>query len=138
MARPRLSRREGDFLRRSRVVRLATVDGEGQPHCVPVSPQWDGEALFFATEKDTKKVRNMRTNPRVCAVADLYDDDWDKNKGLVLQGKARIVGPGEEFKKYKRGLTRKYELYRLEEYAPTEETDFIVVIRPTHVFSWGV
>lgn len=138
MARSRPTRREGEFLRRSRVVRLATVNATGQPHCVPVSPQWDGGVLYFVSERDTRKVRNIEDNPRVCAVADEYDDNWERNKGLVIQGEARIVGPGEEFTKYKRGLTRKYELYRDPEYAPSEESDVMVVVRPTHLFSWGL
>lgn len=138
MARSQPSRREGEFLRRSRVVRFATVDALGQPHCVPVSPQWDGKVLFFATEGETKKVRNIRGNPRVCAVADEYDEEWERNRGVVIQGEARIVGPGEEFRRYRRSLVRKYPLYRREEYAPSEESDVIVVVRPSRVFSWGL
>jgi nitroimidazol reductase NimA-like FMN-containing flavoprotein (pyridoxamine 5'-phosphate oxidase superfamily) len=137
MVRSKLTKSEGDFLRRSRVVRLATVSPGAHPHNVPVCIQFDGRVLYFASERETKKVRNIATNPRVCVVADEYYEEWEENKAVMVQGRARIVAPGADFRKLRQGLVRKYPQYR-GDWGPSEETDVMIVITPENVVSWGV
>lgn len=137
MARARLTRKEADFVRKSRVVRVATADEDGRTHNVPVCAQWDGGALYFATGKNTRKVRNLRKNPSVSVVADQYSEDWGKLRAVVINGEARILGPGEEFKRFRQGLLRKYEQYR-GEMAPSEDSDVIITVWPMEVMSWGL
>lgn len=70
MARARLTRREADFLKRSRVIRVATASLDRQPHNTPVCAHWDGEVVYFATEGKTRKGGNLQDNPLVSVVAD--------------------------------------------------------------------
>jgi PPOX class probable F420-dependent enzyme len=67
-----------------RVARLATVSAVGAPHLVPVTFAVLGERIVFVVDdkpKTTTRLRrldNIRANPRVCLLADVYDDDWSR------------------------------------------------------------
>lgn len=39
---------------------------EGEPYVVPISFGFDGEAVYFHTAKDGRKIEMMAANPRVC------------------------------------------------------------------------
>lgn len=136
MPRRGLTKKEGQFLRDCRVARVATV-GDRRPHCVPICPAWDGEVIYFATQANTRKLRNVRTNPKVSLVADDYFENWRRLRGLVIGGRAEVIGPGTDFRRYRQGLLRKYKQYR-GEMAPDERTDVIVAIHPFEVTSWGL
>ncbi|MCH8062702.1 MAG: pyridoxamine 5'-phosphate oxidase family protein, partial [Chloroflexi bacterium] len=69
-----------EFIRVHRVARLATVDGAGSPHVIPVCYAFDGERLYTALDlkpkrvegRMLKRVRNILGNPRVSLVIDDY------------------------------------------------------------------
>jgi hypothetical protein len=46
---------------------VATVDEDGAPHLMPVWAVWHDECLWFSSGGRSRKVRNLRANPR-CAV----------------------------------------------------------------------
>ncbi len=53
------------IIRASQVCRLGlAIDGE--PYLVPVSFGYDGQALFFHTSKNGRKIEFFERNPRVC------------------------------------------------------------------------
>jgi PPOX class probable F420-dependent enzyme len=91
-----------------RVVRLATADGRGRPHLVPVvfAVATDGarDTLYSAVDHkpkrstDLKRLRNVAENPRVALVADHYDDaDWGALWWVRAEGRARVLeANGEE------------------------------------------
>ncbi|MFI5758148.1 TIGR03668 family PPOX class F420-dependent oxidoreductase [Streptomyces sp. NPDC051569] len=64
------------------VGRLATVDGAGVPHLVPVTFVVDEDRLYFAVDHkpkstwDLRRLRNIRENGRVAVLVDHYGDDW--------------------------------------------------------------
>lgn len=45
---------------------LATVDEEGNPYCVPISPVIDGDSIYFHCAIQGKKTDNIHRNDRVC------------------------------------------------------------------------
>ena len=73
------------FLVRQRVARLATSDGMGKPHAVPVCFALARASIFIALDekpKDVpvtrlKRVRNILENPEVALIADRYTEAWD-------------------------------------------------------------
>lgn len=64
---------------------VATVGTDGQPHAVPVWGVWLDDALWFASGRDSRKVRNLGANPR-CALT-----TQDPEQPVMLQGQAEIV-----------------------------------------------
>lgn len=45
---------------------LATVDQDGNPYCIPVSPVFYKGCFYFHSALEGEKIRNIQTNPKVC------------------------------------------------------------------------
>jgi PPOX class probable F420-dependent enzyme len=95
------------FIDRQRVARLATVDERGWPHAVPVCFALDGATVYSAIDekpkrilpggRELRRIANIRANPQVTLLLDVYDDDdWSKLRYVQLRGLARIIEEGEE------------------------------------------
>ena len=97
---------EIDYLSGQRVGRLATADATGQPHVVPVGFRYDPatDTIMIGGHDiaRTKKVRDLRANPRVAfLVDDLPSVDPWRVRGLEIRGTAEVhetggerIGPG--------------------------------------------
>ncbi len=134
LADPRIQR----FLATRDVVVLATVQADGSPLAIPVWLLHGPETLTMISEAGTRKVRNLRRDPRVCVVAEAgTPSDYC---GVVIQGRAEFLAESEE----RRGLVREF----LERYHPALErrwggrampTDRVMFrVVPNRVQSWGL
>ncbi len=133
----RLRGKELAFVRAQRVARLATVSEAMEPHNVPVCAVAIGGKLFFASEAGARKVKNIRSNPRVALVFDEYHEDWTKLRGIMVVGKATIIEKGATFHRARLALYRKYRQYRKIE--PIEEGESVIVaVTPERTFTWGL
>jgi PPOX class probable F420-dependent enzyme len=135
-ARAGLSKALADFVNRERVGRVATSGAGGVPHLVPVCHIVAGGKVYFASGDDGRKVRNMAENPRAALTVDLYSDHWGSLKGVMVQGRARLIEGGPRFRRIRDLLYRKYPQYARE--AAISPSDSVVVeLTPTRVFAWG-
>src|SRR5579884_3748103 len=69
----------------SPVARLATVGSAGRPHLVPITfALLDSHTLVTAVDHKPKRTRalvrlaNIEANPRVSALVDHYEADWER------------------------------------------------------------
>jgi PPOX class probable F420-dependent enzyme len=133
----RLKKSVAQLVEWQRVCRVATVDTRRTPHLVPVCHVLTDGKLYFASEKNARKVRNLRATPTVAVTVDLYSDDWSQLKGVMIQGRAAVIEKGPRFRKYRKLLYSKYPQYP--DKAALEEGESIIVeVTPTSVFSWGM
>jgi nitroimidazol reductase NimA-like FMN-containing flavoprotein (pyridoxamine 5'-phosphate oxidase superfamily) len=131
----KFTKSETDFIKSQNVGHVATISSEGMPHNVPVCPVFDSGRVYFGSETNAKKVKNIKFNPRVAIVFDVYSDSWKELQGVMLQCKARIVD-STEFKKVRRKLYAKYPQYETE--AALEPKDSVIIeLEPSKKFSWG-
>ena len=131
----KLSRSDRAFLKAQGVARLATLGSGGTPHNVPVCPLVDGGKLYFASETNARKMKNLRATPRATIVFDVYRDSWKGLRGLMLVCAARIVGDAE-FKRIRRKLYKRFPKY--ESAAPIEPEDSVIVeLTPRSKFGWA-
>ena len=131
----KLDTKEREFVAGLRVARVATVASDGTPHNVPVCPVFEKNKIYFGTEKNARKVRNIQANSSVTVVFDEYSEAWDYIRGVMFQGKARVVNT-KEFRAIRKKLYDKYSQY--EHSAPLGERDSVIVeVTPGHKFSWG-
>jgi PPOX class probable F420-dependent enzyme len=133
----KLSGAAANLVAHERVCRVATANAEGQPHLVPVCHVLAGGKLYIGSGDDGAKVRNLRANPRITLTVDLYSDSWAQIRGVMVQGKARLIERGPAFQRAKRKLYEKYPQYA-KEAALSPSDSVIVEITPTHVYSWGL
>lgn len=102
----------------ARVARLATVDGQGRPHVVPICFAIEGDTLYFAVDAKPKRsphlkrLDNIAANPAASILIDYYDEDWEKLWWVRLDGTARIVTQSAEVQSALGLLAERYPQYR--------------------------
>jgi nitroimidazol reductase NimA-like FMN-containing flavoprotein (pyridoxamine 5'-phosphate oxidase superfamily) len=132
----RISKRLWRFIERERLCRVATVNEDRTPHLVPVCHVVVDDTICFGSGNDARKVLNLRSNDQIAVTVDLYAEDWPQLKGVMVQGRARLIERGPRVRKIRARLYRKYPQYESE--AALGESDSVVVaVVPDHVFSWG-
>jgi len=100
----------------ARVAHLATADGQGTPHLVPVVFALHGDVAAIAVDHkpkrstDLKRLRNIEANPRVSLLADHYDEDWTRLWWVRVDGHARIL-TGDDRAEPVSWLVAKYPQY---------------------------
>ncbi|WP_293033700.1 TIGR03668 family PPOX class F420-dependent oxidoreductase [Natronococcus sp.] len=132
---------ERAFLERARVGRLATVDDEGRPHAVPICYELlDGRRLVSAIDekpkstRELRRVRNVRSNPRVAVIVDRYVEDWRGLAWVQVRGRARVLEPSAtSHEDDARALTEKYDQYADHDLAARP----ILEIEVGSTVSWG-
>jgi PPOX class probable F420-dependent enzyme len=81
----------------ARVARLATADGSGQPHLVPIVFAVEGDRVYSAVDAKPKRTRALRRlanvleNPAVAILVDHYNDDWDALWWVRADGRGRVL-----------------------------------------------
>jgi coenzyme F420-0:L-glutamate ligase/coenzyme F420-1:gamma-L-glutamate ligase len=138
-----LDQDQAAFLVRQRVARLATADGAGRPHAVPVCFALAGAAVYIALDEKPKevpvshlkRVRNILENPEVALIADRYAEDWSLLAFVMVRGRAELLDPdtGEHTAAVRllRGKYHQYQTMRLED-------NPVIAIRPERAASWGL
>jgi|FaiFalFF_MnMetaG_3_1042247.scaffolds.fasta_scaffold01267_6 nitroimidazol reductase NimA-like FMN-containing flavoprotein (pyridoxamine 5'-phosphate oxidase superfamily) len=99
----RLGRKWIRFLRSVDTCRIATVDPNGYPHCVPVGFLYHRGRVYIPTVARTRKARNIGLNSKCCIVVDVYERGV--GRGLMLQGEAELVR-GQAYRRLKRTVER--------------------------------
>ena len=90
----RLRKALARLLTRERDCRVATVGRDGMPHVVPVCYVLVDGKVCFGTGSGSQKVRNLQADPHVAVLVDLYSENWNFIKGVMLQGTARFIHRG--------------------------------------------
>jgi uncharacterized protein len=114
------------------VARLATVSKQGVPQVTPVVYALDGENILIATDYGTKKLQNLRHNPKTSLVVDTYRP----NRGVVIFGDCEIVERGSDYLKLLRVLFKRFAFYRNNPWGEGESP--ILKIVPNKRVAWGV
>ena len=126
-----------EVLRWERVCRVATAGSSGMPHVVPVCHVLSRERLYVGSGADARKVLNLKENPQIALTVDVYSEAWSQLRGVTVQGRARLVDRGPEFRRVRDLLYAKYPQYRTE--AALSPSDSVIVeLIPSHVFAWGL
>ena len=129
------------FLASHRVGHLATSDSLGVPHVIPVCYAYEAETIYSALDlkpkrvspRELKRVRNIRSNPRVAFMVDDYSEDWDALAYVLVQGQAIILESGAERQRAEALLREKYDQYE-ELLEPGSSTLKITI---ESVVAWG-
>ncbi|HET7343227.1 MAG TPA: TIGR03668 family PPOX class F420-dependent oxidoreductase, partial [Methylomirabilota bacterium] len=67
---------------------------------------------------------------------DAYSDAWSTLRGVMIQGRPRLIERGPAFRRARDLLYRKYPQYPRE--AALSPSDSVIVeVTPAHVLSWG-
>ncbi|CAN5597063.1 hypothetical protein BH18THE1_BH18THE1_04100 [soil metagenome] len=103
--------KEMEFLSNNEDCRIATVSPDSTPHITPVSYDFQKDMLFFASDYDTKKYKNLKQNPNIALVVDIYSSL--KNSAVIIHGKVDFIEQGIKFQKLYEIFDKKFEWVKL-------------------------
>ena len=97
------SPKEIEFLKSQKLLRIATVSADNQPHVEPVGFDFDGKDFYVSGYrlKKTRRYRYIQTNPKVAlTIDDLVSVNPWQPRGVIVYGRAELTtregyaGPG--------------------------------------------
>ena len=128
------SKSEEKFLLENEVCRVSTSHND-VPHIVPVTYIYQKNFLFFATDYETQKYKNLKVNNRIAAVIDVYNSSVE-NKAVIVRGTANIIEKGREFRDLYQRFYRKFEWVRKDPWNEGEAP--FIKIKTINKLSWGL
>jgi PPOX class probable F420-dependent enzyme len=124
--------KQAAFLKENEVCRLATASKDGSPQVTPVIYALDGDGFVIAVDYGTKKLKNVKANPRVALVVDRLRP----TKAVTIEGTCKVYERGAEYLRLLDILFKRFKTYRDDPWGEGESPIFRVT--PTKVVSWGV
>ncbi|MBI4362897.1 MAG: pyridoxamine 5'-phosphate oxidase family protein [Euryarchaeota archaeon] len=130
----KLSPGQAKFIDSQKVARYATAH-QDRPHVVPICPVWDPEnrAIYFVTDYKTRKLGNTEKNPHVAIVFDTFTRG---SRGVMVQGRATVLHRGEEYRRIRGMLYKKFPQYKRPDLTFKEGEAPIIRIDPDHAAEW--
>jgi len=128
---PTFTGAEKRFLERYEIARLATSSPDSMPHVVPVSYIFSDSKFLIAVDYGTKKYQNLLRNPKVAIVVDAIRP----NRGVMIQGYAKIFERGPEFRKAYNIFHSKFSWVRADPWKEGEAP--FIRINPSTKATWG-
>ena len=128
------NKKEQKFLLENEVCRVSTSHNE-VPHVTPVAYIYEKDFLFFATDYETRKYKNLKVNNRIAASIDIYNSSIE-NKAVLVQGTADIIEKGREFRNLYQKFYKKFEWVRKDPWKEGEAP--FIKIKTFNKISWGL
>jgi len=127
-----VNKEETKFVNDNEVCRLATSSKDA-PHVVPVCYISENGNFYIFTDYSTKKFKNIKENPGVSMVVDVYRQP--SNKAVFIQGSAMIIEKGKEYEEVYEKFYRKFHWVKAD---PWEEGEApLLKVKPEKKVSWG-
>ncbi len=125
------------FLKTQKILRLATIDGTGVPHIVPVWYMYQDDKFYVGTNTRTRKAKNIRKNPKVSFCVDVGIRSPDII-GVMGTGRAKLILKKELVEKLARKILLRYfkDMKNKSAQQLFDQTDCIIQITPRKVTEW--
>jgi hypothetical protein len=105
---------------------VASTRPDGRPHCCPVWAIWLDGAVYFSTARESRKGRNLASNPHAAVHLDSGDE------AVILEGRVEEVANGAPLDRIVAPYTEKYGMP-----PPLEDLRNVVYgLRPSLVLAW--
>ena len=131
-----MSKRD-EFLKKQKILRLATLDKKDNPHVVPVWYLFNSKKLYIGTNSKTKKAKNIKNNSKVSFCVDTGINSPDIF-GVMGQGNAKLIREKNEVSKIEKRILLRYfkTLNNKSAQELLEETNCIIEIKPKKYSVW--
>jgi PPOX class probable F420-dependent enzyme len=131
------------FLDAQRVARLATVDERGRPAMVPVCFARLERRLYIPIDakpksgdpRQLKRLRNIRHQPEVVLLLDVYAEDWTQLRWLAIRATASVLEAGAEREEALVVLEARYQQYSTMRLITLGLP--VIALQPTAVSRWA-
>ena len=130
----RYTKNEEKFLLENEACRMATSHND-TPHISPVTYIYKDGFFFIATDYNTRKYKNIKTNKKIALSVDIYDSSVE-NKAIIIQGDVDIIERGQEFKDLYQIFNARFEWVRRDPWKEGEAA--FLKIKPFKKVTWGI
>ncbi len=121
-----LKQKISEYLATHYYLNLATVSPEGRPIAHTMAYVSEDTTVYLATNKSTRKVRNIMYNPAVAYTVDEDDPDWFDMQALQVEGWASIVEDEEEMRRIGEIMVGKFPV--IADMPPDPDTILIKIV----------
>ena len=131
-----MSKRD-EFLKKQKILRLATLDKKDNPHVVPVWYLFNSKKLYIGTNAKTEKAKNVKNNSKVSFCVDVGINSPDIF-GVMGQGVGKLIIEKNEVARIEKIILLRY-FNTLDDKSAKElleETDCIIEITPKEYSVW--
>jgi PPOX class probable F420-dependent enzyme len=120
-------------------MQVATLDADGTPHLVPLAYMWFDGALALWTDPESRKVRNLRRDPRITCLIETGDGPHEF-RAVQIVGRAEVIDDADTSRRAGEALSTRYggplddeSRAWVESLVPVRVT---VLVRPERIVSW--
>ena len=129
--------KNSDFIKSQKILRLSTIDPQGNPHIIPVWYDYINGKFYIGTNTRTIKARNIKKNPRVSFCIDVGIRS-PNIFGIMGNGRARLILEDKRVQLVAKKILRRYfkSLKNKSAQHLLNDTDCIIEIIPKKLTSW--
>lgn len=131
-----MSKRD-EFLKKQKILHLATLDKKNNPHIVPVWYLFDSKKFYIGTNLKTEKAKNIKNNNKISFCVDIGVNSPDIF-GVMGQGIAKLIRDKSDISRIEKIILLRYfkTLDNKSAKDLLEETDCIIEITPKKYSVW--
>ena len=131
-----MSKRD-EFLRKQKILHLATISKDGSPHIIPVWYLYSGKKIYIGTNTKTEKAKNVKSHKKVSFCVDI-GIHAPKIFGIMGKGNAKLITNKTKVSKLAEKILVRYfkTLNKKSAKEILDDTDCIIEIVPKEYSIW--
>ena len=125
------------FLKKEKILHLATIDEKNSPHIVPVWYMYSSKKIYIGTNTKTQKAKNIKNNKKVSFCVDV-GVNAPKIFGVMGKGTAKLLRDESTVNRIAKRILLRY-FKTLDGKSARElldDTDCIIEILPKVLTNW--
>ena len=129
--------KQTEFLKKQKILHLATVDKTGTPHIVPVWYMYSAKKIYIGTNTKTEKAKNIKTHKKVSFCVDVGVNS-PSIFGVMGQGTAKLIKDTDAVSRLAKKILLRYfkDLKNKSAQEILDDTDCIIEIMPKKYTVW--
>ena len=114
-------------LTKSRNYWIGSTRPDGRPHVTPVWGVWMDGAVYFSSDPNSRRARNIAANPEVVVHLESGDDV------VILEGRVELVTDTDLYKRVGKVYNKKY---KMPVFSDSEPGSPLYEVKPRLVMAW--
>jgi len=126
-----------EFLKKEKILHLATIDEKNSPHIVPVWYMYSAKKIYVGTNTKTEKAKNIKNSKKVSFCVDV-GINAPKIFGVMAKGTAKLIKEKSTVNRIAKKILLRYfkTLEGKSARELLEDTDCIIEISPKEFVKW--
>ena len=126
-----------EFLKKEKILHLATIDGKNTPHIVPVWYLYSAKKIYIGTNTRTQKAKNIKVHKKISFCVDV-GVKAPNIFGVMGKGTAKLLKEKSTVNKIAKKILLRYfrSLENKSARELLEDTDCIIEILPKEFSNW--